>query len=250
MLEQRLLDPGHTHHTNHVWIVRLVGHEVVVRLNVSTRDLEGPFWWGCNHLFGSDPRRVFDLECIHERLLQSGGLAVPRVLRKATFEERECVIAERMPGTQLRTFVRLSDAALEEFGAALGRQHRLFFERCGHPYGTLSYPLGDFHRRTAETMRALAARFYGADVGIQNLLEEMSRAALGLPAPTAGSLVLVDMDPDQYLTDGERVTALVDTEGCVVGPRALDFVALEYVLEGRSAGPSPAATLGCCLCRS
>lgn len=84
-------------------------------------------------------------------------------------------------------------------------------------------------------MRALAARFYATDARIQDLLPGMCRAALSLPAPRDASLVLVDMDPDQYLTDGERVTALVDAEGCVVGPHALDFVALEYVLDARSA---------------
>lgn len=73
-----------------------------MRLNVGAGDLAGPFWWGCNHLFGSDPRRVSDLARIHERLLGAGGPAVPHVLRAAPVGERECVIVERLPGRQLR----------------------------------------------------------------------------------------------------------------------------------------------------
>jgi hypothetical protein len=235
VLEQRLLDPGHTNHTNHVWLVRLADQEVVVRLNVGAGEFDGPFWWGCNHLFGSDPRRVSDLAYIHDRLLRAGGMPVPRVLRTATLGERDCLIVEWLPGTQLRSFIDLSDAALEDFGAALERQHRLSFDWCGHPCGHRIYPLGEFHRRAAETMRALTARSYASDPAIQGLLEEMCRDTLALPPPEDASLVLVDMDPDQYLTAGQRVTALVDAEGCVVGPRALDFVALEYILDRRPA---------------
>ncbi len=83
VLGQRLLDPGHTSHTNHVWLVRLADHEVVVRTNVGAGELDGPFWWGCNYLFGSDPRRVADLACIHQALLRAGCVPVPPVLRTA-----------------------------------------------------------------------------------------------------------------------------------------------------------------------
>jgi hypothetical protein len=235
VLEQRRLDPGHTNYTNDVWLVRLPEREVVVRLNVGRGDLDSPFWWGCNHLFGSDPRRMSDLACIHERLLEAGGMVVPRVLQVATLAGQACAVVERLPGTQLRAFVGLSDVALEEFGVALARQHRFCFAWCGHPCGTRAYPLPEFHTRAVAAMRALAGRFYATNATIQALMEEMCRDTLALPPPEDASLVLVDMDPDQYLTDGQRVTALVDAEGCVVAPRALDFVALEYVLDGRSA---------------
>ena len=43
------------------------------------------------------------------------------------------------------------------------------------------------------------------------------------------------MDPTQFLYDGGKVTALVDTEAYGLGPRELDFVALEYCLEESTA---------------
>ncbi|HZR43443.1 MAG TPA: hypothetical protein VFB12_25235 [Ktedonobacteraceae bacterium] len=46
---------------------------------------------------------------------------------------------------------------------------------------------------------------------------------------------MIDMDPTQFLTDGGRLTALVDTEAYAVGPCELDFIALEYVLDQRGA---------------
>jgi hypothetical protein len=42
---------------------------------------------------------------------------------------------------------------------------------------------------------------------------------------------MIDTDPTQYLADGQRLTALVDTEAYVVVPREMDFIALEYLLD-------------------
>lgn len=56
-------------------------------------------------------------------------------------------------------------------------------------------------------------------------------AALALPVPEYGALVMPALDPAQCLAEGKLITALVDTEYYGVWPRELDFVALEYVLD-------------------
>jgi aminoglycoside phosphotransferase (APT) family kinase protein len=47
--------------------------------------------------------------------------------------------------------------------------------------------------------------------------------------------ILCDLDPTQYLWDGRRITAIIDTEGYAIGPREWDFVVLEYLMEERAA---------------
>jgi hypothetical protein len=58
---------------------------------------------------------------------------------------------------------------------------------------------------------------------------------IAIPPPDYTSYVLVDMDPTQFLSNGKVITGLVDTEAYAVAPRELDFIALEYVLDEKSA---------------
>lgn len=141
----------------------------------------------------------------------------------------------RMPGSALDSFATLPREALARLGEALARIHQYRFDWCGVPSGAVKLELDQFHRQMVRTMRELVAGFYPGDDQIQEQLEPICEAALALPAPAAGALVMPGIDPTQFLTDGVRLTALVDTEAYVVGPAALDLVALEYVLDAQQA---------------
>ena len=47
---------------------------------------------------------------------------------------------------------------------------------------------------------------------------------------------MVDMDSRQLLSDGTRVTSIVDTEAYVLGPRELDLLTLEDNFNQETAG--------------
>src|SRR5262249_46479788 len=94
-----------------------------------------------------------------------------------------------------------------------------------------------FPARLVETMRQLVEKEYRGEPRIRAELEPICLDAGRLPLPDAGSLVLVDIGSGQFLTDGQRLTALVDTEAYVIGPRELDFIGLEYCLDPPSVVP-------------
>ena len=56
-----------------------------------------------------------------------------------------------------------------------------------------------------------------------------------LTSPDSASLILIDLDPSQYIEKDDQVTSLVDTEYVVFGPTAFDFIALEYLLTKEAA---------------
>lgn len=235
IVEQRALDPGNSGHASDVWLVRTRTEEVIVRASRLDGQPDNEFWWGLHHLFGVDPRRVFDLEQVNACLSRLSSIPVPRVLRRGYVEERPHVVVERMAGNVLRSFAGLSGSALRELGGALARIHSHRFDWCGSPAGTLQYAPAQFPTHLVATMEELVARFYGGVKEMAEPLRPMCEAARRLPAPEAGALIMADMDPSQFLWDGERLTALVDTEAYGVGPRELDFIALEYVLDARGA---------------
>lgn len=237
ILKATPLDPGYENHGSDVWLVETEDERAVVR---SSR-MHGPaealndFWWGCRRLFGIEPWHTFDLEAIHRELGEAGGFRIPGVLRKGVVDGREWVAVEWVDGEPLRSFAALCDDALVRFGRELALVHARAYDFCGHVTRRIAYPPGEFHERAAQASRELVDRFFREDTAIRQALDEMCQALRSLPAPGAASLILVDMDPTQFLVSDGGDIALIDAEACALGPRELDFVALEYCLDAKEA---------------
>lgn len=56
-----------------------------------------------------------------------------------------------------------------------------------------------------------------------------------MPVPEHFCPVIIDLDPSRFLIRDGMLSAVVDVEAYVVGPRELDFIGLEYLLEEESA---------------
>jgi hypothetical protein len=235
IVAQSYLDPGYSGHASDVWRVQTTQEVVIVRALREPQALDGPFWKGCHMLFGLDPRLLFDLEPLNALLVQICPLPIPQILRKGWLESQSYVIVQCMSGVPLNDFSALPEQALEELGQALAQIHRRHFSYYGTPIGQRRFALSTFPARLTQTMRWLVQQFYRTDAAIKEMLPAMCEAASRLPPLAWGTLVLIDMDPTQFLTDGEHLTALVDTEAYAIGPCELDFISLEYVLDWRGA---------------
>ena len=231
ILAQAPYPAAYSDHTNDVWRVRTATEEAVVRVPRPAAELASPFWWGARALFGIDPTRPHRLAALNARLAALSPLPIPRVLRVGRCTGRDCLVMEHLSGTPLTDLRALPPITLHDLGAALAQIHRQEYGWWGAPEGTKRQALGTFHPALAATMRALVARFYIADTSIVGALAGFHDAALRLPAPELAALIMLDVDATQFLTDGDRITALVDTEAHVVAPRALDFIGYEYELD-------------------
>lgn len=227
VLEQSQFSAAYEGHGSGLYRVRTEAETVVVRL--AREQVDGPFWQGAAHLFSLDISEVFRLEALNAALDELTAIRVPRGLRKSIFDGRAALVMELLPGERLDTFRGQSAAMLEAFGAEMARLHSARFDYWGTFEGKIRHPAVIFHRNLAMTLRLLAHTFFVDDAAIMALLPDMTALALRLPPPENLTFIHLDIDPTQFLTDGERVTALVDTEAVVLGPRELDFLALEYV---------------------
>jgi hypothetical protein len=228
------LDPGYSGHASDVWLVETEREKAIVRA-FRWDGPGGPFWGGLHHLFALDPREVFALEPLNRRITQLSPVPAPLVLRKQVVDGRQTVVVQHMPGTVVTSFRKQPATLLEDLGRSLASLHAHHFDWYGNPTGQARYPLSSFPRRLAETMRMLVETIYMDEPAIVAALDPMYAAALHMAPPEAAVLVMPDLDASQFLWDGGRLTAVVDTEAYVVGPRELDFIALEYVLDGEGA---------------
>jgi hypothetical protein len=235
ILEAAHCDPGYTDHATDVWRVRTSSQTVALRLS-EYNSWHGPFWDGLRRLFKWRPVTPGRVTKRNRFLSHAGGLPVPNLLSHGHFKEPlrnrslSYLIMEWLPGQRCDTFAELSEVGLESYGIHLARLHSHVLPQVRVLAGAQSCLPETFGAKVSETLTWLVHTYFQYDPGLTALLPGMYRQALGLH-PTRCVPVLVDLDPSQYLHNGTgELCALIDTDAYVIGPRELDFIALEYVL--------------------
>lgn len=240
ILEQTALDPGYEDHGSDVFRVTTTLETVIVRAFRSPI-IEGAFWGGLQKLFGINPLSMHNLAALNAQLDTLSRIRVPQVLRIAELDGREWAVVEYLPGHTLEDFA--GDDLMYDFGVQVAHIHSHRFPDYGSPTGK-RWPLDTFHIRAVETMHWLVENFYAHDTAIVNALDSMCDTMFHLPTPSASSYVQPDIGSNQFLTDGQRVTAWVDTEACVIAPRVLDFIGLEFQIPHKRAAQAFARGYG------
>ncbi|MGH0427981.1 nitrate reductase [Bacillus hominis] len=235
ILSAQALHPGYEDHASDVFLVKTEAEEVIVRSSKMTEEPNNDFWWGCKNLFGIDPRNVHHLETIHSLLQKHTNLPIPTVLQKHILNGRQYVVTEKLKGKTLQSFIGQPASILFSLGKGLAEIHSFQANFIGNPSSTFQVPLKEFKSHILKVSKDLVNMFYSDNECIYNAFHTFESQLSPLPAPKESTLVLIDMDPTQFLSDGKSITGLVDTEAYAIAPREFDFIGLEYVLTEKEA---------------
>jgi len=227
----KLQDPGYSGHASNVWIVRTSFGESVVRSSRLELEPDHEFWWGCYFLFGIDPRYMIHFEKNSELLNSIPDIPAPKILSKAVLDGKEYLVVEKMRGKTMKSFTDQPEELLRQFGVWLAKVHRNRTNFFGNIAKTRTEYTDRFHMMLAEAIRTMVEREYPDDSKIRKMAGEILEELESLPIPDWFCPILPDMDPSQFLSEDGKMTAIVDIEAYVVGPRILDFIGLEYVLD-------------------
>jgi hypothetical protein len=229
--EIKILDPGYSEHASDVWLVKTTAREVIVRSSRLHDEPNREFWWGCKYIFGIDPRHMIYFEENSKVLNNTSDIPAPKIISKAKIDGREYLVVEKMKGNVLQSFTNQSNELLHQFGVWLAKMHLNTFDFFGNLAKTRVEKKDQFHIRLEQAMRLIVERDYLNNSMIKEKLENIMNELSALPVPQYFCPILVDMDPSQFLTASGMISAIVDTEAYVVGPREFDFIGLEYVLD-------------------
>ncbi|HDR7356384.1 Uncharacterized protein BCZB5J_01995 [Bacillus cereus] len=235
ILSIQALHPGYEDHASDVFLVRTEDAEVIVRSSKMNEEPNNDFWWGCKNLFGIDPRNIHHLEAVHTLLQEHTNLPIPTILEKHIVNGREFVVAEKLVGNTVQSFIGQPDSILFSLGKGLAEIHTFKADYIGNVSGSFQITLDEFQSHILNVSKALVNMFYSDNESIQNAFPTFESQLSSLPAPKDSTLVLIDMDPTQFLSDGTSITGLVDTEAYAVAPREFDFIGLEYIFTEKEA---------------
>jgi hypothetical protein len=229
------LSPGYDDHASDVWHVKTDKREVIVRASgIKNVRCASAFYKSLYILFGIDPGHVFAMADMNHILSGLDAFTYPKILEKHKMD-REYAVVELLQGTILDSFNGLSDDELRKFGHNLAKIHGYKMHYWGNPSGTFMIDMDKMKGHIIRSTREIINEFYSDNSKIVNYLPDMERVLHDMEPPEYTSFVLADMDPTQFLADKGAITGLVDTEAYVIAPRELDFIALEYVTDRRSA---------------
>lgn len=230
------LSPGYEEHANDLWRVTTPSREVVVRApRASTGDPGNPFWAGARLLFGLEPRDLTPIGPLHEHLRHDLSIPAPRVLSSGMTDGQPWLVTELLPGEALPDLTATPDALVTQLGGWLSRLHGDRSAHWGDLAGHRREPLAAFPAYLARTIKDLTRRFHPHDPAYQETQRDILARIATMPKPGHAAPIMLDIDPTQYLATGDRLTGLVDTDAIVLGPPELELVALEPLLDARTA---------------
>ncbi|MBE5104948.1 nitrate reductase [Bacillus thuringiensis] len=235
ILSIRALHPGYEDHASDVFLVQTEDKEVIVRSSKMNEEPNNDFWWGCKNLFGINPRNVHHLETVHTSLQKLTNLPIPTILQKHILNGREYIVAEKLKRDTLQSFLGQPDSILFSLGKGLAEIHSFQADFIGNPSRTFQVPLEEFKSHILKVSKDLVNMFYSDNASIHTAFHTFKSQLSSLPTQKESTLVLIDMDPTQFLSDGMTITGLVDTEAYAIAPREFDFIGLEYVLTEKEA---------------
>ncbi|WMT30179.1 aminoglycoside phosphotransferase family protein [Bacillus aerius] len=221
---------------NDVWLISLQDQTEYVVKSPKTAREESEFVYGINMIYGVDARTVQEhLDEINEKLAHTNSFHIPKVVRKVKKAGKHFYVMEKVEGISLTSFEGRSAQFYRDYGRKLAHLHSYQTNFFGAVYGGEKRHLREFHALLKKTVSELISRYYADQPEYQNYAEKVQQKLEKLSPPNAASLILIDLDPSQYIEDDDQVTSLVDTEYVVFGPAAFDLIALEYLLTKEAA---------------
>ncbi|MFP5181132.1 phosphotransferase [Bacillus altitudinis] len=221
---------------NDVWLISLQDQTEYVVKSPKTAREESEFVYGINMIYGVDARTVQEhLDEINKKLAHTNSFHIPKVVRKVKKAGKHFYVMEKVEGIPLTSFEGRSAQFYRDYGRKLAHLHSYQTNFFGAVYGGEKRHLREFHALLKKTVSKLISRYYTNQSEYQDYAEKVQQKLETLSPPDAASLILIDLDPSQYIEDDDQVASLVDTEYVVFGPATFDLIALEYLLTKEAA---------------
>lgn len=185
---------------------------------------QSPFWQAMNSLFAINfPASLGNIAEVYQRISAISPLAVPSLI---TSMEAEFVLTRWLSGEDVDASA-VTALAIKSLANHIGLMHQQ-----QHPqWGSLQqseFTAEDWPLRLKMTLQQQA------DSIDQTVLKPALKQAEQLCENTFVP-IMPDLRWDQFLMQQAKLSALVDLDAIVYGPRTLEFVLLEYLLDQKQA---------------
>ncbi len=215
--------------THQLWHCQTVDGPMVLKLCNHQTIKTSTFWLGMNHLFEIDfPASLAHIDKTHHFLTEEGELQIPEHIAS---QASVFVLARYLDGEDV-DFDHVSDDMVIQLAKHLAKLHHIKYSNWG-AFHHAEFSGIQWSARLQHTISTLV-ELHSIIIPDQ-VLEQALQQATDLNIDTFVPIML-DLRWDQMLHQQGQLSAIVDMDAFVVGPRELELVLLEYQLNEHQAG--------------
>ena len=212
--------------THQLWQCDSVDGLLILKVCNHSSIQDSSFWKGMNKLFKADfPANLLHLAANRDQLAVVSPLEIPEII---SVEANRFVLARWLYDEPVE-LESITDEMVSQLASHIGKCHQHTKKTWGafhHPV----LPAEQWPMLLHETIMTLAqnAPKLISDDMLKMVLQESQTIQAADFVP-----IMPDLRWDQFLQKNGRLSALVDLDACVYGPRELELVLLEYLLTSR-----------------
>ena len=214
--------------THQLWYCETVDGPMVLKCCNQQTIQDSSFWRGINHLFGIDfPRSLANIDKTHYFLNEEGLLDIPEFIAS---EASAFVLARYVEGADV-DLENVSDDMVIQLAEHIGQLHHHKHSHWG-AFHQAEFPALQWPSALQESLTTLA-KLHPVSIPKDIIKQALQQA----PKLRIDSLVpiMLDLRWDQMLHQQGKLTAIVDMDAVVIGPKELELVLLEYQLNQHQA---------------
>jgi hypothetical protein len=215
--------------TNKVMEFSYEGTEYVIRKQLLTEDRLSPFWQMMKDVFGSDFRKQRACSKSVYELLSKNPHIKPAELVLVDDEEAY-QIYRKMPGMQWEPDEFPEDKNIAyQLGQYIGYNHSVNLEN----YDIPGMNNDCLHKKLINYMEAVISSHWNSDteldLKVRAYFEQLKK--MTIHANEGYCLIMTDMSANQFLFDEASITACVDLDAYVAGPKEWELALVKYCVE-------------------
>ena len=214
--------------THQLWHCDAVDGRMVLKVCNQENIQQSSFWRGMNTLFKANfPDNLQHIATICQQITATSPLTIPDTIAA---QANSFVLASWLEGDTVDAD-NITDTMVSQLAEHLGQLH----QQTQTTWGSFHQPSLSFEQwpiRLQETIKTLAedhSQPIPADI-LNTALQQAKAIEVDEFVP-----IMPDLRWDQFLQQNDRLSALVDLDAFVFGPKGIDLVLLEYLLSEQQA---------------
>lgn len=214
--------------THQLWHCETVDGPMVLKLCNQQTVANSIFWQGMNGLFAADfPTSLADIDKVYHFVGEQSVLTIPEYIAS---ESSLFVLANYLDGDDV-SCAEVSGSMAEQLADHIAQLHQHRSINWG-AFHHATFPAEKWSKSLQATLLSLAQvhSTFIPDAILEQALEQAAELKTPIFSP-----IMMDLRWDQMLHQQGRLSAIVDMDAFVIGPRELELVLLEYQLNAKQA---------------
>ncbi|MBL1321644.1 MAG: phosphotransferase [Methylophaga sp.] len=215
--------------THRLWDCETKQGTMILKVCNSDNVAESTFWQGMSSLFAVDlPQQLNEFESVFNMLTKLDTLVIPDFIAAGSMTEDEnaFIVVKKVSGTMV-TIEDVDDGMVIDLAKHLAKLHSQTNIKWGR-LGQTELGSGLWVQRLKITLDSLGKK-QSLVVPRQILAEAIELADQCIVEQFVP--IMLDLRWDQFLQENGVLSALVDLDAFVYGPRELELVLLEYIFD-------------------